>query len=168
MKSIATNSPTQQSDTVVGSSETDVVRLASLLRAHTPHDGSFDLRIPGVHASRASRTNTELVHATARPTLCIVAQGAKSVLLGQEVYEYDASRMLVFSVDLPVAGQVTRASQSEPYLGFRLDLDPHKIAELVLKVYPHGLPRVPESRGIYVGQADMRIVNAATRLLGRT
>jgi AraC-like DNA-binding protein len=106
-----------------------------------------------------------LVHATAQPALCIVAQGAKSVLLGQEVYEYDASRMLVFSVDLPVAGQVTRASHSEPYLGFRLDLDPHKIAELVLKVYPHGLPRVQESRAVYVGQADMRIVNAVTRLL---
>jgi AraC-like DNA-binding protein len=165
MKSIATNSPTQQAGTVVGSTEPDVVRLASLIRAYTPHDGRFELRIPGVHVSRVSRTNTELMHATARPALCIVAQGAKSVLLGQEVYEYDVSRILVFSVDLPVAGQVTRASHSEPYLGFRLDLDPHKIAELILKVYPHGLPRVQESRGVYVGQADMRIVNAATRLL---
>lgn len=165
MKSIATNSPAQQADTVVGSSEADVVRLASLIRAYAPHDGRFELRIPGVHASRVSRTNTELVHAMARPALCIVAQGAKSVLLGQEVYEYDASRMLMFSVDLPVAGQVTRASPSEPYLGFKLDLDPQKIAELVLKVHPHGLPRVPESRGVCVSPVNMGIVNAATRLL---
>ncbi len=165
LKSIATNSLTQQTATIVGSSERDVVRLASLIRAYAPHDGRFELRIPGVHAIRVSRTNPELVHAMQRPALCIVAQGAKSVLLGQEVYEYDASRMLVFSVDLPVAAQVTRASPSEPYLCFKLDLDPHKIAELVLKVYPHGLPRVQESRAVYVGQADMRIVNAATRLL---
>jgi AraC-like DNA-binding protein len=150
---------------IVGSSEPDVVRLASLIRAHTPHDGRFELRIPGVHANRVSRTNTELAHAMARPALCIVAQGAKSVLLGQEVYEYDASRMLVFSVDLPVAGQVTKASPSEPYLGLRLDLDPHKIAELVLKVYPHGLPRVPENRGVCVSPVNLGIVNAATRLL---
>jgi AraC-like DNA-binding protein len=165
MKSIATNSPAQQADTVVGSSEADVVRLASLIRAYAPHDGRFELRIPGGHASRVSRTNTELVHAMARPAVCIVAQGAKSVLLGQEVYEYDASRMLMFSVDLPVAGQVTRASPSEPYLGFKLDLDPQKIAELVLKVHPHGLPRVPESRGVCVSPVNMGIVNAATRLL---
>jgi AraC-like DNA-binding protein len=156
---------TESRTPIVGSSEPDVARLASLIRAYTPHDGRFELRIPGVHANRVSRTNTELVHAMARPALCIVAQGAKSVLLGQEVYEYDASRMLVFSVDLPVAGRVTRASSPEPYLGFRLDLDPHKIAEMVLKVFPHGLPRGPESRGVYVGPADMRIVNAATRLL---
>jgi len=165
MKSIAANSPTQQADTLAGLSEPDVVRLASLIRAYAPHDGRFELRIPGVHASRASRTNTELVHAMARPALCIVAQGTKTVLLRQEVYEYDASRMLVFSVDLPVAGQVTRASHAEPYLGFRLDLDPHKVAELVLKVYPHGMPRVQESRGVYVAPADLRIVNAATRLM---
>jgi AraC-like DNA-binding protein len=147
-----------------GSSEPDVVKLASVIRAYTPHDGSFDLRIPGVHASRASRTNVELVYATARPSLCIIAQGAKSIILGQEVYEYDASRMLVFSVDLPVAGQVTCASTADPYLGFRLDLDPSKIAELVLKVFPHGLPHVAESRGICVSETDLRIVNAVTRL----
>jgi len=165
MKSIANNSLTQQPDTVVGSSESDVIRLASLIRAYTPHDGRFELRIPGVHAIRVSRTNPELVHALQQPALCIVAQGAKSVLLGQEVYEYDASRMLVYSVDLPVAGQVTRASPSEPYLSFKLDLDPHKIAELVLKVYPHGLPRVQESRAVYVSPINMGIVNAAARLL---
>ena len=136
-----------------------------MIRAYAPHDGRFELRIPGVHAIRVSRTNPDLVHALQRPALCIVAQGAKSVLLGQEVYDYDASRMLVYSVDLPVAAQVTKASPSEPYLSFKLDLDPHKIAELILKVYPHGLPRVQESRAVYVGQADLRIVNAVTRLL---
>jgi AraC-like DNA-binding protein len=165
MKSIATNSLTQETDTGMGSREPDLSRLASLIRAYAPHDGRFELGIPGGHVNRVSRTNTELVHAMARPALCIVAQGAKSVLLGREVYEYDASRMLVFSVDLPVAGQVTRATPSEPYLGFRLDLDPRKIAELVLKLYPHGVPRVQESRGVYVAPVDLRIVNAATRLL---
>ncbi len=165
MKSIYNNSDPQQADTVVGASEPDVVRLASLISAYAPHDGCFELRIPGVHAIRRSRTNRELVHAMAQPALCIVAQGAKSVMLGQEVYEYDASRMIAFSVDLPVTAQITRASHSEPFLGFRLDLDPHKVAELVLKVYPHGLPRVHESRGVYVGQVNVSIINAARRLL---
>ena len=165
MTAISSTFQLRPPDTTAGPREPDLIRLAELIRAHTPYDGQFEPRISGVHVSRASRTNTELVHATARPCVCIIAQGAKSVLLGQEVYEYDASRMLVFSVDLPVAGQVTRASHAEPYLGFRLDLDPHKVAELVLKVYPHGMPRVQESRGVYVAPADLRIVNAATRLM---
>ncbi len=165
MKAIDENSHVSEADTAVRATEPNVVRLARLISAYAPHDGSFELRIPGVYAIRRSRTNTELVHATAQPCLCIVAQGAKSVMLGDEVYEYDVSRMIAFSVDLPVTVQVTRASYSEPYLCFRLDLDPQKIAELVLKVYPHGLPRVHESRGVYVGQVSMSIVKAATRLL---
>lgn len=165
MKPINKNPHPPQSDTVVGVTEPDVVRLAGLISAYAPHDGIFELHIPGVYAIRHSRANTELMHGVAQPALCIVAQGSKSVMLGQEVYEYDASRMLVYSVNLPVAGRITRASYSEPFLGFKLDLDPHKIADLVLKVYPHGLPRVHESRGLYVGQINVSIIKAATRLL---
>jgi AraC-like DNA-binding protein len=150
---------------VAGSSEPDVTRLAGLIKAYAPHDGSFELRIPGVHAIRRSRANTELVHGVQQPALCVVAQGAKRVMVGREIYEYDASRMIAFSVDLPVTAQVTRASHSEPFLCFRLDLDRHEVAEAVLKVYPHGLPRVPESRAVSVSQVDASIVAAATRLV---
>ena len=143
----------------------DTSNLARLLAAYAPHDGVFDLRVPGITASRFSRINGECVHALRMPSLCILAQGAKSVIVGQEVYEYDASRMIVFSVALPVAAQVTQATHSEPYLGFKLDLDPHKIAELVLKVWPHGLPPVQERNAVYVTPAEPSIVNAATRLM---
>ncbi len=165
MKSIDGNSHPPQADTVVEASEPGVARLASLVSAYAPHDGCFELRVPGVYAIRRSRTNTELMHAVQQPALCIVAQGAKSVVLGQEVYEYDESHMIAFSVDLPVAVQVTRASYAEPFLCLRLDLDRHKVAELILKVYSHGLPRVHESRAVYVGQTSVSIVNAATRLI---
>ncbi len=165
MKSIERSPDPLHADAVAGSSDPDLARLTGLIRAHTPYDGSFELRIPGAHVARASRTNTELVHAVAKPSLCIIAQGAKSVMLGQDVYEYDTSRMLIFSVDLPVAGLVTRASHAEPYLSFKLDLDPQKIAGLVLKVHPHGLPRVQQGRAVCVTPADGNIFNAVTRLV---
>lgn len=41
-------------------------------------------------------------------------------MLGQEGYEHDDSRMLIFSVDLPVAGQDTQASQFEPRLSLQM------------------------------------------------
>jgi AraC-like DNA-binding protein len=145
--------------------EPDAAKLARLIAAYAPHDGSFELRVPGVHASRFSRVNNECVHAVRSPSLCIIAQGAKSVIVGHEIYEYDAARMIVFSVALPVAAQVTQASQSVPYLGLKLDLDPHKIAELALKVYPRGLPPVQERSAVYVTPMDGRIVSAATRLM---
>ncbi len=151
---------------VAGSNEPDMAKLARCIAAYAPHDGVFELLIPGLCVSRSSRTNADCVHALRLPSLCFIAQGAKTVIVGEEVYEYDASRMLVFSVALPVAAQVTQASYSEPYLALRLDLDPHKIAELVLKVYPRGVPPVEERSGVYVTPVDVSIVNAATRLMG--
>lgn len=148
-----------------GPSEPDTAKLARLIAAYAPHDGSFELRVPGVHAARVSRVNHECVHALRLPSLCIIAQGAKTVIVGQEVYEYDAARMIVFSVALPVAAQVTRASASEPYLSFKLDLHPHKIAELVLKVFPQGLPPAQDRSAVYIAPIEASIVNAATRLM---
>jgi AraC-like DNA-binding protein len=142
----------------------DTAGLTRRIAAYAPHDGTFELRVPGLHASRFSRSNKECVHALSVPALCIVAQGAKTVIVGQEPFRYDASRMLVFSVSLPVAAQVTQASYAEPYFALRLDLEPHKIAELVLKVFPHGLPPVQERRAVYVTPIDASIVGAATRL----
>jgi AraC-like DNA-binding protein len=160
-----TGAPALQADTVVGVSELDTPSLVRLLSAHAPYDGSFELRIPGVYAVRRSYTDTNLVHFVQRPAVCIVAQGAKRVLLGQEVFEYDTARMIVFSVALPLAAQITRASRSEPFLCLRLDLDPHKIADLAVRVYPHGLPPGQQPRAVYVGRSSASIVNAAIRLV---
>ena len=131
-------------------------RLANLLARYTPHDGVFPLRLPGTYALRRARMTSEPVHATLGPSLCIVAQGAKVVMLGSDVLEYDPARMLVFAVDLPVSGQVTRASRRDPFLGFKLDLDPARVAELAARVYPRGVPKPSDNRGLYVGQRDRR------------
>ena len=163
MESSRSKSPTLT--TLMGSNAADVVKLAGLLKAFAPHDGTFDLRVPGVHVVRRSKVYTELVHGMLRPSLCIVAQGAKRVMLGKETYEYDESRLIAVSVDLPVAAQVVRATPAAPFLGLTLDLDPHKVAELVLKVYPDGLPRAGDSRAVLLGEVTASIVVAATRLV---
>lgn len=156
---------TKPQDRIGSLDEPDTAKLTRQIAAYAPHEGTFELRIPGLHASRYSRINTECVHALRLPCLSIIAQGAKTVIVGQEVFEYDPSRMLVYSVALPVAAQITQASYSEPYLGLRLDIDPHKVAELVLKVFPHGLPPVQERSAVYIAPKDASIVKAATRLM---
>lgn len=143
----------------------DATQLARLLAAYAPHDGSFEMRVPGLLVSRISRVNKECVHALRISSLCIVAQGAKTVIVGDEVFEYDSSQMIVFSVALPVAAQVTQASPAHPYLSLRLELDPRKIAELVLKVYPRGLPPVQERSAVYLTPTQESFTDAATRLM---
>jgi len=136
-----------------------------MIGALIPYDGTIELRIPGVRAARVSQTNDEPVHYVQRASLCLVAQGAKIVMIGGDTYGYEVGQIAVYSIDVPMAGRVTRASISEPYLLLMIDLDAEKVAELALKVFPHGLPQARDSRSLYVGEANTHIIDAATRLL---
>ena len=140
-------------------------RLATLLGSSTPHDGAFQLRVPGTWAIRLSRLTTEASYATMGPALCVAAQGSKAIMLGRDVLEYDPAHLLVFAVDLPVSSQVTRASRKDPYLGFVLELDPTRVAALAARVYPGGTPRTSDVGGLYVGRSTDAIVDAVSRLL---
>jgi len=66
------------------------------------------------------------------PSICLIAQGSKRVILGEESYTYDAQNFLLTSVGLPVVAQVIEASTDRPYLGLSLKLDPGKIAQLIM------------------------------------
>jgi hypothetical protein len=52
-----------------------VQRLVTLLAAHAPYDGVFELRLPGVWVVRRSRPDREMVRGTVPPAFCVVAQG---------------------------------------------------------------------------------------------
>ena len=145
--------------------KSDATRLAHLISAHAPYDGVFELRLPGVSAIKVSRPSTTATHSLQHPSACIVAGGAKSVMIGDDVYEYEAGQVAVYSIDLPVASQITRATASAPYLTLKIDLDPEKITALAAKVFPHGAPQPKEPRALYIGEADALIIDAATRLI---
>ena len=103
--------------------------LASLIEANTRIDGAFPTPIPGLHLTRySSRTQPHQV--VQSPTLSIVAQGTKQVMLGNEAFTYAPGYCLVVSLDLPVSGRVTTASKAKPFLGMYMDLDVKQIPSL--------------------------------------
>ncbi|QRK14049.1 AraC family transcriptional regulator [Archangium violaceum] len=141
-----------------------LAELASLIERFTPGDGVHPTAIPRVSLLRAERPG-EPLHVLYQPALCVIAQGSKQVMLGEEVYPYDASHYLVVSVDLPVTGQVTRATPKAPYLCFQLDLDPVELAELILKAgLPAPVQRGP-SRGLFLSQTTPALLDAVLRLV---
>ena len=149
-----------------------LAELCRLLARHAPVDGVHDTALPGVAAVRASHPGDEIGHALHQAALCLIAQGAKRVMLGEEVYVYDASRHLVFSVDLPIGAQVMRATPDEPYLCFRLDLPAQAVADVMLKAGPAPAsatapPAVPapEARGLYLSRTSAPLLDAVVRLL---
>lgn len=145
--------------------EEETARLARLIYTQAPRDGTFSQRIPGLYINRYSRIETDWVKTFFLPSLLIVVQGAKAVTVGQEVYDVSSSHMLMFPVALPVALQTTQASHSEPFLSIGLEIDPQRIAELALKVYPNGIHTVRQHNVGYVTYVDFGIINAVSRLM---
>lgn len=145
--------------------DTEMACLARLLIANAPNEGVWGLPIPGLYIARYSDIAPDFIKTFYLPSLGIVVQGAKSITVGQETYHLGRGQMMMHPLALPVALKVTNASKSEPLLTVRLDLDPQLIAELVLKVYPRGLPPVGQWSAGYVVNADVSVINAVTRLL---
>jgi AraC-like DNA-binding protein len=137
--------------------------LADLIARHAPDDGMYDLPIPGLAVIRYSGP-TERVPVLHQPAVCVIAQGAKVVLLGEEAYRYDASTHLVVSVDLPLTGQVVEATPQRPYLCMRVDLEPAVLSELMLQPLPDAGGE--SGRGVHLSRTTPELVDAVRRLLG--
>ena len=85
------------------------------------------------------------------PSIVLVVQGEKQMLVGGEAYPYDANRFLTTSVDLPANSQIVAASPEKPCLGLVLKLDLRVMAELIAQ---GGVPLPTErstDRGIAIG-----------------
>lgn len=68
---------------------------------------------------------------TYEPSLAVITQGRKEVLLGSKSFVYDESRYLLTSVDLPIISQIPEASRSKPFIGLALKLEPSVVRELL-------------------------------------
>ena len=139
-------------------------QLSSAIQRHIPNDGIHDTLVPALMLFRSSKPS-EHAAAVYEPSLVIIAQGSKEVLLAKETYRYDPAQSLLVSVDLPVAARVVEASPERPCLGTRISLDPAVVGELLadgLTSPPLGSP----ARGLAVTPVEPPLLNAVTRLVG--
>ncbi len=99
------------------------------------------------------------------PRICVIAQGAKRVLLGDETYVYDAQHFLITSVDLPTVAEIIDASREKPYLGLILKLDQREISQLMVDSnLPPPRPQ-QSSRGMATGEVTLPLLSTFQRLI---
>src|ERR1700727_3169047 len=137
--------------------------LAALIEANTRIDGcSFPTPIPGLHLSRYS-SPTQPGRGVQCPTLAIVAQGSKQLMLGDETFTYDPGHYLVVSLDLPVSGRITAASKAKPFLGMSLDLDVKQIPSFRTsgKIQRATKP----DRGVFLSRVTPELIDPGVRWL---
>lgn len=140
------------------------VELAKLIERHTGRDGVHATAIPSLFFIRQSNM-TGPNYGVHNPSLCIVVQGEKEVLLARERFRYGPSDCLVASVDLPVIGQVLEASPDVPYLALKLEFSPNQILEILSDSEIRVGPKENEKRAMFVSPMGLSMFDAVIRLV---
>ncbi len=138
--------------------------LATSIDRWSGNNNQVNTKIQGLQLNRWE-TPTEPTSYTHSASICLIAQGAKRVVLGEEIYLYDATRFLISSVDLPIVANITKASREKPYLGVLLEIDLQEISQLIVD---SGLPfdrSRQAQKGMAVGQLSLSLLGAFQRLM---
>lgn len=108
---------------------------------------------------------TEMTSYMQEPAVCLVVQGRKRVLLGNEEYVCGKGQYLIASIDLPLTAQIIDASKDKPYLALTLKIDQEQVTRLVNE--ENLLPAKKQStlRGLAVSRLNMPIAQTFARLI---
>ncbi len=120
--------------------------------------------LPGLNLSRRA-TPTELGHVVWPTSLCVIAQGSKEVLLGDERYHYDPAHYLIATATLPVASRIIEASPEQPYLGLVLKLDPALVSSVMAEADSLTLHSQAAVKAINVSPLGAELLDAVVRLV---
>jgi AraC-like DNA-binding protein len=143
--------------------QADQQELADRIGRTLPCDGVVEPQ-PGLHFRRCSRP-TARVHGSYAPFFCVVAQGSKELLVGEDSFRYDPAHYVISTIELPMIGQVVDASPERPYLALRLLLDPSVVTSVMVE---SSLGRPGHDDGVKavdVSALDADLLDATVRLV---
>lgn len=134
-------------------------RIAQVVRA----DGTIQ-PIPGLYLSRASLPR-ERLPSVVEPSLCVIAQGSKEILMGNRRYRYDPYHYLLTTVQLPRVSQILEASPAQPYLSFRLELPPTLVGTVMAETGYTATPEQVDVSAVDVSSLNGELLDAIVRLV---
>lgn len=108
---------------------------------------------------------TEPFSALYEPCICMVVQGAKRVMLGNESYVYNPHQYLIASVDLPTFVPVIEANKERPLLGLKLTFDMQQVSRMLIDSnFPHHRAQKSD-HGMATSEITLPLLTAFQRLI---
>ncbi|UNL92351.1 AraC family transcriptional regulator [Paenibacillus polymyxa] len=137
--------------------------LTSLIERHSLQNRPRATAIPSLFFYQHS-SKTEPVYRVYKPSFCFVVQGLKEILLAQENFKYGPSDYLIASMNLPVIGQIIKASPGSPYLSLKLEFTHNQILEVLNDSKIQVKLKENAKCALFVGRMEPSIQDAVLRL----
>jgi AraC-like DNA-binding protein len=144
-----------------------IEKLAQALRRYTDRqvgESPFATPISGLGILRSDHPKPPN-HMISRPSLCIVAQGAKWGTFGDTRLEYRAGQALLVGVETPSVGRVVEASPGEPCLVMVVLLDLAIMRSVADELEHPPQPNGQAGRGVFVTDFQGPLADCALRLV---
>ncbi|HEY9071727.1 MAG TPA: AraC family transcriptional regulator [Candidatus Ozemobacteraceae bacterium] len=138
--------------------------LKSAIARWTEKQYRLETAIPGLAIFRYDEP-TQPSGGMYEPSICLVVQGAKRAILGEDSYIYDKKHYLITSIDLPAIVQVLEASPKKPYLGLALKLDLKEVSQMMVDGSLPLPKQCQSSRGMATGEVTLPLLTAFQRLI---
>lgn len=139
------------------------LELANLIDRQSVDDGVHPTAIPSLYLIRESVV-TEPIARVNETSFCIIVQGEKEVMLAEERFRYGPVNYIVASVDLPVTGQVIKASVDAPYLALKIEFTPNQILEVISDLEIRVGLKKNAKRAMFVCKVEPSLLDAVVRL----
>lgn len=141
-----------------------LAELAALTAQYSSGDGIHATAISALRCIKLSAPHMKLP-SVYEPSICVILQGSKQVLLEHEIYHYAPPQFLAVAVDLPLLGQVLEATAERPYLCLQIQIEPRQIGELIAQSDESRWTHAETARGLFVGTLDAATQDAVLRLV---
>jgi AraC-like DNA-binding protein len=139
------------------------LELAKLIERYSQQDGVHPTMIPSLFLIRESMV-TEPIARVNETSFCIILQGEKEVWLAEERFRYGSAHYIVATADLPVTGQVIKASSERPYLALKLEFTPNQILEVISDSDIRAGQKKNAKRAMFVSKVEPALLDAVMRL----
>lgn len=136
--------------------------LAFLISKHAVMEGKQHTIISNLNLIRASNVSEHL-HSIYEPSLIVIAQGSKIVMLGNESYKYDSDSYLVTSVRLPIIGRISEATLLKPYLCVQINFSVEQIWDVIKEMDYTYHGKIELARGLVVNKINVELMDAVVR-----
>lgn len=133
-------------------------------RRHANSDGLALTPLPGLRMMCLEEPAGDL-HSVYKPLVCLVLQGSKRILVGNQQRVLSAGQSAIVSADMPVVGRIVQASRSEPYLAVAVELDMVILRELTAHIGNATAKPSSEMQTLFAQDTEAELIDCASRLM---
>ncbi|WP_320035067.1 AraC family transcriptional regulator [Halarcobacter sp.] len=94
-------------------------KIKEIVNKYDLEEGLNKTNIPFVKVFKSSNSS-EILQSVYEPSLFLILQGSKKVMVGDKIFEYDSSSYFISSTHLAVSGKTVKASKDKPFISLQI------------------------------------------------